>query len=209
MDPQLVEYRRQHMKRRAVQAAFDSRKVSDTAAATASVGSSWLEHRITLPGFNRSIPLWQLGLATLPVGMLWLNVVRPYLYAWLLIVGLAGLAAWVYTRMGDEGDSTTAELLQAVKGALERSYQVGELSVVGWHLACALLCLTLLLGPWVIGWAVLLALGACLWAQRARVSAVGEAALRHLREQGLGAREPAGQAGGARVPRGRGRRSGG
>lgn len=184
MDPQLEEYRRRQRERRAGSTAVPSADAGESAVGVASAGAgvgSALETRYTVPGLGAEAPLWQLLLALLCMGMLWTNVVRPYLYAWLLIGGLLGVAAWADRHLRPEGEPSHLEGLARVVGnELSQKHHVFETEVVGWHAAGGLLLLTLFLGPWVLGWAMAASLGLWAWQNRVWLQELGQGFLQHF-----------------------------
>ncbi|CAK0855992.1 unnamed protein product [Prorocentrum cordatum] len=83
-------------------------------------------------------------------------------------------------RPAGEAEASQASLRQALetaRGLLDRRHH--SLSrrpqVTGWQVAVPVLVAALFLGPWVLGWALLLGLGALAWARRGELLVLWEA----------------------------------
>mmetsp|Transcript_23315 Transcript_23315/g.65057 ORF Transcript_23315/g.65057 Transcript_23315/m.65057 type:complete len:213 (+) Transcript_23315:67-705(+) len=209
MDPQLEEYRRRQRERLAGGGASGSGASGasgrDDARAPAALTGARHPSVVTPDLGATEAPRWlQIGGALLLAGALWLNVVRPYLYLWLLLVGLLSAAAWVYSTLRREGESDClASGLAFVQEFASSRHRIGDFDVVGWQAVATLLAFSLLLGPWVIGWAALAAFGAYAWSKRETLVSLAEAFVSHSKEQlGADAQAPRG-AGGASRWRGR------
>ncbi|CAE8674818.1 unnamed protein product [Polarella glacialis] len=150
----------------------------------------WLDRPLRVPGFgDRFLPMWQVALGVLALGSLWLNAIWPYLAAWLLVGwwppghGLRGAALWRNLRWQGRPQQQQAskDLATALQSHLDASYKVAEVEFVGWRAAGAILISSLFLGPWVIGWAVLLSIGAWAWASREQLTELGQGLLQHAK----------------------------
>eukprot|EP00929_Paragymnodinium_shiwhaense_P111910 TRINITY_DN80185_c0_g1_i1.p1 TRINITY_DN80185_c0_g1~~TRINITY_DN80185_c0_g1_i1.p1 ORF type:complete len:165 (+),score=29.64 TRINITY_DN80185_c0_g1_i1:55-549(+) len=159
MDPQLAEYRRRQRER--------SSAPTLSAGAASGESESLLEKSITLPVCNWVLPLWQVALLVLGLGMLWKNVLEPYLFVWMFIAVVAGCAYLIDTRLRDDKEeSVLVKFAARAKAVLDAQYEIGGFHVIGWHATGLVLLLSLFLGPWVIGWCALLFGGYLAWQQR-------------------------------------------